>query len=335
MLRGITVGCGYFGGIHLEGWSRVENACIVAVVDVDAQKAKQAADGLSVAAYTDLREAIQGEAPDFVDIATRPGSHLQITALAAVSGCHVLCQKPIASTWEESVQLVEACRKHDARLMINENWRWQPWYRQIKELIQSDVIGKVVTITITRHEADAVGAAPFANQPYFVDMERFLLIESVIHPIDVVRFLGGEIEAVFCDARRVSGITRGEDSVFVHLSLRDDARGMVYSTRCSEPDVEDPVCDFARLEGKHGFIRLDRKGRITVKPLFEPAFKHAYEIPQMGYRGDSVRAALQHFVDCLLSGEPFETEGEDYLNQVMRAVFAGYESAQARRVVTL
>ena len=329
------MGCGYFGGIHLEGWSRVENARIVAVVDADEKKAKQAADGLGVAAYTDLREAIQSESLDFVDIATRPDSHLQITALAAASGCHVLCQKPIASTWEESVQLVETCRKHDVRLMINDNWRWQPWYRQIKELIQSDVIGKVATITITRHEAEALGAAPFAKQPYFMDMERFLLIESVIHPIDVVRFLGGEIEAVFCDMRRVSGITRGEDSVFVQLSLRDDARGMVYSTRCSEPDVGEPVCDFARIEGKNGFIRLDRKARITVKPLFELALKRNYQIPQVGYRGDSVRAALQHFVDCLLSGEQFETEGEDYLNQVMRAVFAGYESAQARKVVSL
>ena len=329
------MGCGYFGGIHLEGWSRVENARIVAVVDADAKKAKQAADELGVAAYADLREAIQGEAPDFVDIATRPGSHLQITQLVASRGCQVLCQKPIASTWEESVQLVETCRKHDVRLMINENWRWQPWYREIKGLIQSDVIGRVATISITRHEAEALHAVPFAKQPYFMDMERFLLIESMIHPIDVVRFLGGEIEAVFCDLRRVSGITRGEDSVFVHLSLRDDATGMVYSTRCSEPDVEDPVCDFARIEGKNGFIRLDRKGKITVKPLFEPAFKHKYQIPLVGYRGDSVRAALQHFVDCLLSGEPFETEGEDYLDQVMRAVFAGYESAQARKVVSL
>jgi predicted dehydrogenase len=240
----------------------------------------------------------------------------------------VLCQKPIAPTWEESVELVETCKSHHVRLMINENWRWQPWYRQIKGLIESGIIGKVVTITLTRHEAHALCTPPFANQPYFVNMERFLLIESVIHPIDVVRFLGGEIKEVFCAMRRVSGVTRGEDSVYVHLSLEDDAWGMIYSTRCSEPDVEDPVCDSARIEGRQGFIRLDRDGVITVKPLFQPAFKHEYEIPRVGYRGDSCRAALQHFADCVLANEPFETEGEDYLNQVMRIVFAGYESVR-------
>jgi predicted dehydrogenase len=335
MLKGITVGCGFFGNIHLEGWNRIGNARIVAVVDRDERKAKEAADRFAATAYVDLEGAIKEKHPDFVDIATRPDSHLVIAKVATARGCHVLCQKPIALTWEESVQLVETCGKHSVRLMVNENWRWQPWYREIKRLIQSEIIGKVVTVAITRHEADALYTPPFANQPYFVDMERFLLIESVIHPIDVVRFLGGEIQEIFCDMRRVSRVTRGEDSVYVHLRLKDNAWGMIYSTRCSEPDIPDPVCDYARIEGQDGFIRLDRDGTITIKPLSKPAFKHEYEIPKAGYRGDSCRAALQHFVDCLFSGEQFETDGEDYLNQVMRAVFVGYESAQTQRVVEM
>lgn len=335
MLKGITVGCGFFGNIHLEGWSRIENVRIVAVVDKDERRAKQAAERFDGRAYSDLEVAIAKESPDFVDIATRPDSHLSLVEVAATQGCNVLCQKPIAPTMEGSVKLVETCKSHNVRLMMNENWRWQPWYRQIKKLIESGIISKVVTITIIRHEADAFYTPPFPDQPYFVNMERFLLIESVIHPIDVVRFLGGEIKEVFCDMRRVSGVTRGEDNVYLHLRLDDDMWGIIYSTRCSEPDIEDPVCDYARIEGKNGFIRLDRDGTITVKPLFQPAFKHEYEIPRVGYRGDSCRAALQHFVDCLLSDEQFETEGEDYLKQVMRTVFVGYESAKTRKAIKL
>jgi predicted dehydrogenase len=335
VLRGITVGCGFFGNIHLEGWSRVENARIVAVVDQDEKKALETAERFGVRAYPNLAAAIERETPDFVDIATTPGSHLEIAEVVAARGCQVLCQKPIASTWEESVRLVETCQKHHVRLMINENWRWQPWYRHIKDLIQAEKIGQVESITIIRHEADALRTPPFADQPYFVDMERFLLVESVIHPLDVVRFLGGRIQAIFCDARRVSGVTRGEDSVYVHLYLQENARGMIYWTRCSEPDKEHPICDYARIEGSGGFIRLDRDGQITIKPLSEPAFQHRYAIPQVGYRGDSCRVALGHFVDCLLSNEPFETEGADYLDQVMRVIFAGYESARTRQVVSL
>jgi predicted dehydrogenase len=335
VLKGITVGCGFFGNLHLESWSRIEKAQIVAVVDQDRTRAEEAAGRFGLAAHTDLDQAIDATAPDFVDVATRPDSHLEIVELVAAKGCHVLCQKPIAPTWEQSVQLVGTCNRHGVRLMINENWRWQPWYREIKKLVERGTIGRVTTITLARHEADALQVPPFPQQSYFVDMERFLLIESVIHLIDVARFLGGAIDEVTCDMRRVSKATKGEDSVHLHVRLGDGVWGIIYSTRCSEPDLPDPTCDDARIEGREGFIRLQRDGTLTVKPLGQAAFEQRYTVPEDGYRGDSIRGALQHFGDCLVSGEPFETEGDDYLNQVMRAVFAGYESAETRQAVRL
>ncbi len=90
MLKGITVGCGFFGNIHLESWSRTERARIVAVVDQDRTRAEEAAGRFGLVAYTDLNQAIDGTAPDFVDVATRPDSHLEIVELAAAKGCHVL-----------------------------------------------------------------------------------------------------------------------------------------------------------------------------------------------------------------------------------------------------
>ena len=335
MLRGVTVGCGFFGNIHLEAWSGVEGAGIVAAVDRDEAKAGETAGRFGLAAYGDLVQAIEEVSPDFVDVATRPDAHLEIVETAAGRGCHVLCQKPVAPTWDESVRLVETCKRHGVRLMINENWRWQPWYRAIKALIEAGTIGRVMTIAISRHEADALLAPPFPNQPYFVDMERFLLLESVIHLIDVARFLGGRIDRVTCHVRRLSGATRGEDNVHLHLGLEGGAWAILYATRCSEPDVPDPVCDQARIEGQRGFLQLERDGTIQVKPLRRPAFGHRYPIPASGYRGGSVRAALQHFAGCLSSGAPFETEGEDYLQQVMKAVFAGYQSAERQRPVSL
>jgi len=335
MLKGITVGCGFFGRVHLDGWKRVEGAQIAAVMDVDRQKAKKAADDFDVARhYADFEEAIEKERPDFVDIATRPNSHLPLVEIAASKGCHVLCQKPMAPTWDESIEMVRVCKDSGVRLMINENWRWQPWYREIKRLLEVDVIGEVHTITIVQHNPDAFLDPPFSRQPYFVAMERFLLIESVVHPIDVVRFLAGDIEEVYRDMRRVSGVTRGEDNVCMHLRVKGGRWGLLYSTRCSEEGVNEHICDFARIEGGNGFIELQPDGRITIKPLFKPGYKHIYHIPELGYRGDSCRAALQHFVNCLNSGRQFETEGEDYLH-VMRVVFAGYRSASERRAIRL
>lgn len=269
----------------------------------------------------------------FADIATRPDSHLEIARFSASAGCDVLCQKPIAPNWKDSKKLVKACE--DVRLMINENWRWQPWYQKIRELIDSGVIGEIHTVTILRHEDDALRDPPFPDQPYFLEMEPFLLIESVIHQIDVTRFLGGSIREVFCDTRRVSGVTEGEDSVTVHLKLEGGKRGMIYSTRASEPDVEDPLCDYARIEGMAGFIRLERDGTITVKSLFESDYEVDYEVPKRGYRGASCEMAQKSFVNSIISGDRFETPGENYLDQVMKTVFAGYESSKQRKAIRL
>lgn len=99
--------------------------------------------------------------------------------------------------------------------------------------------------------------------------------------------------------------------------------------------MPEPVCDQARVEGEGGFLRLDREGRIAVKPLHGPAYEHTYDIPAAGYRGGSVAGALQHFARCLADGAPFETEGEEYLRQVMGAAFAGYRSAGGQRSIRL
>lgn len=68
----------------------------------------------------------------------------------------------------------------------------------------------MTTITLARHEADALSTPAFLHQRYFVDMDRFLLIESVIHLIDVTRFLGGEINEITCNMRPLSGKTKAE-----------------------------------------------------------------------------------------------------------------------------
>lgn len=336
MLKGITVGCGYFGQIQLEGWERVAGGRIQAVVDKDEAKAKETAEKFGISGcYTDLKEGIENEELDFVDVVTGPVTHREMVKTAAEAGLDVLCQKPIAPNWGDSVQLVRACEESGVRLMINENWRWQPWYQKVKELIEAGTIGELNTIDIIRHESDALQSPPFSDQPYFLEMEPFLLIESVIHQIDTTRFLGGEIREVFGDLRRVSGVTNGEDSVCLNLRLEEGRLGRIYSTRTSEPNMPDPRCDYARIEGEGGFIRLDRDGTVTVKPLFEPPREVDYEIPEEGYRGGSCRAALAHFARRLREGGPFQTGGRDYLEGVMKAVFAGYRSDELGESIEL
>jgi predicted dehydrogenase len=211
--------------------------------------------------------------------------------------------------------------------MANENWRWQPWFREMKRQLDAGAVGAPHTFTYRHRAADALQEPPFPNQPYFIRMPRFLLLETVIHFIDVARFLLGDVARVTARARRISGVTVGEDAAWVALEFHSGAAALIDSSRCAEEDAEGPAFGHVRLEGSGGHLRLEPSGRLWRRPLFGSDEVCSFKVPPLGYRGDAARATQQHFVDSLRRGLLFETGGRDYLKTV-RAVFAAYESAE-------
>src|SRR5262245_26134362 len=141
-LRGVMIGAGYFAGFQAEAWERISSAAIVAVADSAPGKARAFAEKFGIPhAYESVDEALDRDKPDFVDIATRPKSHLDLTRRAAQRGLHVICQKPMAPTGADCLSMCEVCETAGVRLLIHENWRWQPWYREIKRLLDAGALG--------------------------------------------------------------------------------------------------------------------------------------------------------------------------------------------------
>jgi len=327
-MKGVMVGCGYFGGVHLEGWARLKDlATIVAVCDTDRALAQSRADKHGIArVYTDYREMLAAEKPDFFDIVTRPDLHQETTCAAADLGIAVLCQKPLAPSMDEAQQMVRYCESRGVRLMANENWRWQAWYREMKKLLDEGVIGKPFYFSLRHRTNDGFGPNAYARQPYFHRMPRLLLIETMIHFLDTSRFLVGDLAVKTCTMRRVNPIVQGEDVVLMVLEGRDGLLGMVDGNRLSRSEHEGQVMGDARIEGDGGTLSLRGDGRIFIRPVEGEAREHVYAIPSVGYRGDSVYQTHRHFLECMRSGAPFETGGDDYL-KTMKLVFDGYEAA--------
>jgi D-apiose dehydrogenase len=334
MLRGALVGCGYFGAIQLDGWSRVRGATIAALCDAGAERAAALAARWGIdACYTDIGELLEREALDFVDVATRPESHRALVVRAARRGSAVLCQKPLAPSLEEGAALVRECREAGARLMVNENWRWQPWYREMKRLLNAGAVGRPHYFGFRHRATDGMADPPYPNQPYFTTMPRLLLHETGVHFIDTACLLLGDPERIYCQHRRINPAIRGEDFVLVQLTMAGGAVVSLDASRCAAGD-EGPVFGRAWLEGDHGQLALAADGRLVRFGPDGAAQPCDYAIPSTGYRGDSCRATQQHFIDCLESGAPFETEGADYL-RTFAAVFAGYESAERGQAVDI
>jgi D-apiose dehydrogenase len=334
-LKGVMIGAGRFARFQAEAWRRVEGARIVAVADAAPGRAEEFSERFGFArAYRDAAEMLERERPDFVDIVTRPDSHLDLVRLAARCGAGVICQKPMAPSWEECAEMADVCAGANVRLLIHENWRWQPWYREIKRLLDQGAVGKPFHAGFMMRNSDGRGAEPFAAQPYFREMERLLVYEMVVHFLDAFRFLLGEFRDVFCRMGRVNLAIKGEDYALINLDFENGASGLIDANRFSGPARREPISEELIIEGDRGKIRLARDCRIWLDGYGDAERPHEYAFPAEGYRGDSVQAAQRHFISCLRTGERCESEGEDYLKTVA-AVFACYDSAESGRVVTV
>ena len=236
-MRGVALGAGYFAPYHYEAWTRIPEAEIVAMFNPTEDRAASIMTRFGVSRYySDWKEMIDREAPDFVDVITPPDTHEEICRYAAERGVHIICQKPLAPTFEISRRIVEFARAAGVRFMVHENFRWQPWYREIKRIQTEGLIGDFTHLLFSMRTRDGWGdEAYLARQPFF----------------------------------------------------RDKAA----------TDVDYP--------------------RANVN-----------------FAGDCVYFLQRHFVDCMLSGREFESNGDDYL-QTIEVVEAAYESARLGQVIRL
>ena len=325
------VGAGYFSQFHLAGWRALADEVeLVGWCDREVAKVK------GTPAFADVEELLDRTRPDLVDIVTPPQTHLDLVRSVARRGLPAICQKALAPTYDEAVAVVEAAEKAGTLLVVHENFRWQPWYREARRLIDADTFGKLHAIAFRLRPGDGQGPRAYLDrQPYFQKMPRFLIYETAIHWIDTFRYLMGEVRAVYAALRRINPAIAGEDAGYVVFDFQGGATGFFDGNR-----LNDHVAANARrtmgemwLEGEKGVLRLDGDARLWWKPHQRAETEHRYERgPDDAFGGGCCIALQRHVVDGLLNGRPLENRGRDYLAnlRVQEAVYRS--SAEGRRI---
>jgi len=324
-LRGGIIGCGFFARNHIEAWRRIPEVEITAACDLDIERARLFAPR----AYTAAQEMLERESLDFVDIATRVETHLRLVQMAVTRKIPVICQKPIAPDWATAVEIVEIAESAGVRLMIHENWRWQPWYRAADKLIRQGDIGTPMAYGFRTRERDGIGAFPYPNQPYFRTLQRLLIDEALVHHIDTARFLFGELETVYAQAKHRNSHVLGEDQALLVLTHQSGVQGWIDGHRFLNTEPRGPAMGEAFFDGDGACLEILSTGDIVIGDRL--AWKNTVTA---GYRGDSVRATQAHFISCLLEGSPFESGGREYL-RTFAAVEAAYRSIVERRQIAV
>lgn len=330
-LRGLCIGAGYFSQFHFDAWQRIPEVDIVGVCDVDLSRAEAAAKQHGIdGVFTEVTQALDETRPDFVDIITRPDTHLPLVETVSLRGSDIICQKPLADDFATAQRIVETAGSANVRFMVHENFRFQPWYREIRSLLDDGTIGSTLhSVSFRMRTGDGSGPdAYLGRQPYFRDMPRLLLHETGVHFVDTFRFLAGEVERINAVLRRLNPVIAGEDAALLTFEFSNGAIGTWDANRCNEATAADPRYTFGTLvvEADKGSIRLDEEGRLFVMPLGDTEVEHEYKHERRGFAGDCVYFTQRHFIDCLRSGAAFETSGTEYL-KTLALVEAAYASA--------
>ena len=334
-LKVVTIGAGYFARFHHEAWSRAPRATLAAICDLDREKAEAAAAEVGVAAaYDNPAEMLARERPDLVDIATPPATHRALVELAAGHGVAVICQKAFTRSLGEARETVAGAEAAGITLAVHENFRFQPWFREIRRLLDEGTFGELFSLAFRLRPGDGQGPRAYLDrQPYFQSMERFLVHETAIHFIDTFRFLCGQCEAVYADLRRLNPVIMGEDAGVFLMTHAGGVRSLFDGNRLSDHVADNRRLTMGELlvEGSAGSLRLDGRGNLFLRDFGSNDERpHRYEWENRGFAGDSVLALQNHVVSHLLDGTPLENDGRAYLTN-LEVEDAVYRSAASGR----
>ena len=332
-IRIAVAGAGMISWYHLVAWRNLgPRARLVAVCDPDLDRARRRAQEFGVpAVYQDADTMLAGEGIDALDVASPRETHAAWVEAAAARGIDVLCQKPLTPTLGDAERLVRRVAGR-TRLMVHENWRFRPWYRELGRWIAGGELGEVVLARLAMISSgflpDASGRRPaLERQPFMAGEARLMIAEVLIHHLDLVRFLCGPLRVVAARAARTLPEVRGESVATIFLETAAGAPVVVTGTMAA-PGYPSRPPDRLEIVG----TRASAVFEDSVLSLLGPRPRsQRYDFDQ-GYQA-SFDGVIAHFADCLETGAPFETDPADNL-ETLRLVEHAYWAAGLHRGLT-
>lgn len=299
------------------------NAELVGIFDPEKERGEKGAKQFGTRFFSSPQELLKEV--DAVIICSENSRHKELTLLAAEHGCHVLCEKPIATNLEDAREMIAACERAGVKLATAFPVRFSKPVQEVKELLDQGRIGQVVAIRGTNQ-----GQMPGG---WFIDPELAgggAVIDHTVHVVDVIRwFLQKEFVSVYAEVdSRIWGIPT-DDCGLLSLELEGGII-MTQDASWSRPRTN-PTWGNVTLEivGTAGVIHLDAfaenflvysdgKGRILERFF--------------GLDMDS--GLIKDFVDAVEQGQDPSVSGYDGL-KALEVALAAYESARTRQPVSL
>lgn len=331
------VGAGTWGETHAFIYNDHPCAEVAAVCDMNLERAQALAAKFNVPAtgiFTDHNDMLRSGGVDAVAIVTPDFAHTRIAVDCANAGKHFIIEKPLTTSREEAHEIVEAVERNKVRMMVDLHSRWSPLVAIPKQSIVDGEIGEPYSAYYRLNDIKwvATDLLPWAAKSSILWFLGY-------HSVDVLRWLfDDEVERVYSVSRE--GVLKGEgvDTVDVYQTILEFRGGGIatmengWITPNSNPNVNDMKLN---ITGTKGMFNIDpthsqMMERFTETKADRPDLlvRHFIHGKPKGFAYESIR----HFVDQLITGEPFQVTIEDAYNTTM-VVLAIMESAKTRTPV--
>jgi D-apiose dehydrogenase len=336
--RVAMVGAGYWAQFQVEGW-RDAGAPLCAIANRHLDAAQALAQRYGVPDWdSDVDRMLDTHRPHLVDVVLPPVAQWPAVQAAIKRGIPTICQKPFGTDLAQAEALTALAEAAGVPLIIHENFRFAPWFREARRCIDAGLLGRVHGVAFRLRPGDGQGPQAYLDrQPYFQQMPQFLVRETAVHFIDTFRYLMGEVRAVTARLRRLNPVIAGEDAGVLMFEHDDDRSSLFDGNRLNGHPAGNQRRTMGEmwLEGAHGVMRLDGEARLWWQPHGGAEALHAYDDGAgRGAFGGASTALQAHVLAHLRSGTPLENTARDYLANlhVQAAAYQSHASGQRIRL---
>jgi len=282
--------------------------------------------------YTDLDEALS-TGPDAVIIANPTSLHLDIAIPAAQAGCHILLEKPVSHSLERLDELQSVLKRSGSRLLVGYQFRYHPGLQKVASLLHEHAIGR--PLSARAHWGEYLPDwHPWEDYRHTYTARADLgggAILTLSHPLDYLRWLLGEVAAIWAFTSRQSELLiEVEDTAEIGLQFENGALGSVHLDYNQRPPAH-----YLEIVGTRGTLRWDSAdGNARLFRAASPGEWESFPTPANFERNHLFLAEMRHFLAVISEDAPPACSLEDGA-RALQLARAAMESAQSSKMIEI
>lgn len=322
------IGAGLMGGVHAAAWNQTP-AQLTGIFSLDAVQVNKLAAEQNATAYDTIEALI--DAVDVVDICTPTFTHHPIALQAAAAGKHIVCEKPLARTYQQGQEMIAACAEAGVHLLVAHVVRFFPEFASAKAVVDSGDIGRVAVVRLTR-----AGALPgWAAENWLHDPEKSggMILDLMIHDFDYARWIAGEVKSVY--AKSLQGQQPGAPTDY-SIAILTHHDGAISNIEGGWTYPQGMFRTALEIAGDKGLIEHPAGSTAPISThIKETGEAGAVAIPASPLAEDPYTTEIKHFYD-VISGtvETPRVTPQDAL-AALQIALAAQESATTGRPVQI